>query len=110
MRAVAADDKAGIDRFRLALVLGIETFETNGDRCLGGVRRDGEVDQAVGVIGRQAGRGVAHGVEEEIVHARLVEDHVREFGESVLDVLDAVAANQSPVGLVGFPEGNSLTQ
>ena len=38
--------------------------------------------------------------------ARLIEDDMRELGETVLDVLNAVAADQGPATrLVGFPKG-----
>ena len=106
VRAIAADDKAGADRFQLALMPGIEALETDGDGRVRGIRRDGEVEQAAGVIGHEAGRGVVHDIEVEVVHARLIEDDVREFGEPVLDVLNAVAPDQGPAtDLVGFPEG-----
>ena len=91
MRAIAADDKTGVNRFHLALMLGIEAIETGGYRCVRRVRRDGEVEQAAGIIGREAGRRVLHGIEVEIVHARLVEDDVWEFREPLLDVPNAVA-------------------
>ena len=46
-----------------------------------------------------------HGIEVEIVDARLIEDDMWELGESVLDVLNAVAADQGPATrLVGFPK------
>ena len=75
------------------LMPGIEAFETDGDRHVRGIGRDGEVEQAASVIGGEAGRGVVHDVEVEVVHTRLVEDDVGEFREPVLDVLNAVAPN-----------------
>ncbi len=48
-------------------------------------------------------RGVAHGVEQEVVDTRLVEDDVRELGEAVLGILDAAAADDRAIA-TGFPE------
>ena len=105
VRAIAADHKAGADRFHLALMPGIEAFETDGDGRIRGVRRDGKVEQAPRVIRREASWGVVHDIKVEVVHTRLVQDDVGEFREPVLDVLNAVAPDQgSATGLVGFPE------
>ena len=104
--AIAADDKAGADRFQLALMPGIKALETDGDGRIRDVRGDSEVEQAAGVIGGEAGRRIVHGIEIEVVHARLIEDDVREFGKPVLNVLNAVGPDQGPAtDLVGFPEG-----
>src|SRR5205085_4960486 len=59
VRAIAADHKAGADRFHLALMPGIEAFETDTDGRVRGVRRDGAVGWAAGVVRPDAGRGVA---------------------------------------------------
>ena len=91
VRAITADDKAGTYRFHFALMPGIEALETDDDGLGRSARRDGEVEQAAGVIGREAARRVVHDVEVKVVHTGLVEDDVREFGEPVLDVLNAVA-------------------
>src|SRR5262249_3570262 len=58
--------KTGIDRFHLALMPGIEALEMDRDRCVRSIRRDYEVKQAAGVIGFEAGRGVAHDIEVEV--------------------------------------------
>ena len=58
VRAITADDKAGTYRFYFALMPGIEALETDDDGLGRSARRDGEVEQAAGVIGREAARRV----------------------------------------------------
>ena len=53
----------------------------------------------------QPARRIAHDVQIEIVHARLVQDDVRKLREPVLDILDS-AVPDDPVfgGIVRLPE------
>ena len=51
---------------------------------------DPEPGQPGLVFDLEAGRRAAHRLEKEVVHPRLVEDHVGHLGQIVLDVLDAV--------------------
>jgi hypothetical protein len=47
----------------------------------------------------------AHDVEIEIVHARLVQNDMRELRQAILDVLDPAAADDVPrLLLIGLPE------
>ncbi len=97
-RPVAAHDITRPDGFALALVRGIDALEFRGHRigCRIAAGRgpeiDLEIEQPPRVVRRELRRRLAHDVEEEIVHARLVQDDMREFGEPILDVLDTAAA------------------
>ncbi|MGY4436829.1 hypothetical protein ACVWWO_009306 [Bradyrhizobium sp. F1.13.1] len=93
--AVAADDVARLDRLDLALVPGIDPFEPRRHGMVGRPRGrvDLKVEQAPAVMGLEPGRRLAHDVEKAVMDARLVEDDVREFRQTVLDVLHPAAAD-----------------
>jgi len=67
----------------------------------------GEIDELTEIIRLDAPRPVAHCVEIEIMHPRLVQDHMRELGKPLLVIRDPTAAHDpGPVGVVGRPERN----
>ena len=104
-RPVAADDVAGPNGLDPALVLRIHPLDPHRHRVVRRLRLDRKVEQAARVVRREPRRRVPHRLEEEVVHPRLVQDHVRELGKPVLGVLDAAAAVDRPGPLrVGLPE------
>ncbi len=71
----------------------------------GAVRRHREVEELAPIVRLEARRRFTHEIEIEVVHAGLVQNHVRHFGEAVLHVLDAAAADDlGAVRLVRLPE------
>ena len=54
---------------------------------------DREVQQSAGIVRLQPRRSVAHHVQKEIMHPRLVQDDVRELGQAVFDVLHPAATD-----------------
>ena len=96
-RAVAADHEPRLHGLDLPLVRGIEPFEPDGDRK--GRRRalpvrfDRKIDQAARIVRLEPRRRIAHDIEIELMHPRLVQDHVRELGQPVFGVLDPGAAD-----------------
>ena len=114
-RAVAADDIARLDRFDLPLVRGIDPLQR--DRHRDGTRRRRRMSisrssEAAGVMRLQPARRIAHDVEVEIMHARLVEDDVRKLRQPVFDILHPADGERScPCALSsGFQNVVSLTQ
>ena len=66
---------------------------------------DREVEELAPIVRLEARRRFTHEVEIEVVHAGLVQNHVRHFGEAILHVLDAAAADDlGAVRLVRLPE------
>jgi hypothetical protein len=107
-RAVAADDVAGAHGFNLSFPARFGALKTDGD-WMAPVRRGG-VDLQPGetpvVVRLQPVRRVAHDFQIEVVHPRLVEDHMRKLGEAVLDILDpAAAGDRLRPRRIRFPEG-----
>ena len=99
-RAVATDDEAGLHGFHLPFVRGIEPFEPDGHRVGRSVpspspewRGDREIEQAARIVRLQPRRRIAHDIQIEIMHPRLVQDHMREFGQPVFGILDSAAAD-----------------
>ena len=71
----------------------------------GGGLIDVKIDEAPRVIRLEPRRRLAHDVEIEIMHARLVQNDMREFRQPVLDVLNPPAAdNVVALFLVRLPE------
>ena len=107
VRPVAADQVAGLDRLDLLLVRRFEPLEGRGHRVSPQARSrlDANVEQAPRIVGLEPGRRSAHDVEEEIVHARLIQNDMRKLRQPVLDILDPAAANDG-VGLrrIRLPE------
>ena len=78
--------------------------QRDDDRVVAGFV-DLEADELEAVVGLEPGRRAAHGLEQVLLHARLVDDHVRELRQAVLGVLDAAGAHDPrAVVLVGPPE------
>jgi len=70
-----------------------------------GLGVDLKINEAPRVIRLEPCRRFAHDVQVEIVHARLVQDHMRKFRQPVFNVLDPAAADDvASLGLVGLPE------
>jgi hypothetical protein len=100
-RAVAADDVPGAHR---DLGCGIGAAQGDGDGAVA-LLPDRDVHHLEVVVGLEPARRAAHRAEEVVVNARLVEDHVRELGQAVLDVLHAAGARDArPIAGVGSPE------
>ena len=95
-RAVAADHVAGLDRLGLPLVRGVEPLERDGHplrRIVTAARRGLNGDDAPRIIRLEFRGRSAHDVEIEIMHARLIENDVRELRQAVFDILDPAAAD-----------------
>ena len=80
-RAITTHDIAGPDGLDVALVPGIEPLEANGHRVVFKARRrrDPDIEQAPRIIWLEPGLRFAHDVEKAIMHARLIQNHMREF-------------------------------
>ena len=70
-----------------------------------GAFSDGQVEESAPVGRLDVRRSVPHDVEEEVVHAGLIEDQVRELREAILGVLDPATADDVLAALlVRLPE------
>ncbi len=106
-RAVAADHVAGFDGFDLAAVSGIGALHLHGDGVVGCAAVHLQIHKVTGVVRLQPGGGVAHVLQVEVVHPRLVQHHVRKLGQAVFGVLHPAMAHDAALGLaVGLPEGD----
>ena len=100
-RAVGADDVTCSDGLDLALVGFVSALDPRCDR----VNADIQPLEATIVVGDEPVRRLRHDVEEELMHARLVDDHVRIRRKPVLDVLDHPGAHDLAWALrVRLPE------
>ncbi len=109
--AVAADHVAGAYRLDLTLVRVVGPLEPDRHRVgrsgLAGGRRvvDLNIEQPARVARLQPVRRVAHHLQVEVVHARLVQNHMRELGEPVLDILHPAEADDPVLArVVRLPE------
>ncbi len=74
----------------------VEALERDGHalaRRVAAARRGRNGDDTPRIIRFELSRRSAHDVEIEIMHARLIENDVREFRQAVFDVLDPAAAD-----------------
>lgn len=104
---VAADHVARPDGFDLSFMRRVEALDPCGHRIaivIGCGPVDFQILQPTRVVRFQHGRGIAHQIEIEIVHPRLIQNNVRKFRQAVLGVLHAPAADDGFTGLVRFPE------
>ena len=98
-RTVTTDHVAGLDvSIRPSCSGSIRSILPSPDSPCGRARVDLQIDQAPGIIRLQPVRRIVHDLQIEIVHARLVQDHMRKFGEAVFDILDPAAADDVFLG------------
>ena len=83
-RAVGADDVTRPDGLDLPLARVVEAFDPHRRS----VRADVHPDESAMVIGHESVGRSRHDVEEKLMHARLIDDHMRIGRQTVLDVLD----------------------
>ena len=106
-RPVAADHVAGPHGLDLARMRGVGALQPHRHRVVTGLRVHRHVEHAARVVRFEPRRCVAHALEVEVVHARLVQHDVGELREPVLGVLHAaVAHDPAGLALVGLPEGH----
>src|SRR3984893_356767 len=110
-RTVTTNHITGLHGFHLVRVLGIDPLEPDGHRvggradAGGSCRVDLKIDHAPRIVRLQPVRCIAHDLQVEIVHTRLVQDHMWKFGEPVFNILDPAAADDvASLDIVGLPK------
>ena len=94
-RAIAAHHIACLHGLDPARMRRIGALQRHGDGMVGGCAVHRHIDQAARIVRLEPAWRLAHQVQVEVMHARLVQHHVGELGQAVLGVLHAAVAHDA---------------